>query len=178
MRLPFLLATAAAFACPATAGVDSVVTFNEIHYHPADGQTSGEWIELKNQNSVDVDLSGWRIDGGVDFDFPAGTVIRAGQFLVVAANPAALTAASGVTGVLGPLRNAINNTGERITLKNNNGRRMDEIRYADRAPWPVAADGSRATLAKYQELRDSELPENWRASREVGGTPGAYNFTP
>ena len=176
MRLPFLLATAAAFACPATAGVDSVVTFNEIHYHPADAQTSGEWIELKNQNSVDVDLSGWRIDGGVDFDFPAGTVIRAGQFLVVAANPAALTAASGVTGVLGPLRNAINNTGERITLKNNNGRRMDEIEFTDRQPWPDAADGSGATLAKRNELQNSELPENWRASFESGGTPGSYNF--
>ena len=60
------------------AGVDSVVTFNEMQYHPTEIQAGGEWIELKNQNSVDVDLSGWRLDGGVDFVFPAGTVVPAG----------------------------------------------------------------------------------------------------
>ena len=163
---------------PLMAGVDSVVTFNELQYHPAEMQMGGEWIELKNQNSVDVDLSGWRLDGGVDFVFPAGTVIRAGKYVVVAADPAALMMASGLTTVLGPMTSSLSNRGESITLKNNNDRRMDEIEYADRAPWPVAADGSGATLAKYQALRDSELPENWRASREVGVTPGAYNFTP
>ena len=80
----------------AFAGVDSVVTFNEIHYHPADSQKAGEWMELKNQNSVDVDLSGWRLDGGVDYVFPAGTVMRGGKYLVIAANPPALMAAAGL----------------------------------------------------------------------------------
>ncbi len=159
------------------AGVDSVVTFNEVHYNPASGQTSGEWIELRNQNSVNVDLSGWRLDGGVDFVFPAGTVIPGGGYLVVAANPAALMAAAGITGVLGPFANALANDGESVTLKNINGRRMDEISYNDRQPWPVAADGSGATLAKIEELHDSASPENWRASVETGGTPGVFNFT-
>jgi hypothetical protein len=172
VRLVLMLA-----AVPAVwAGVDSVVTFNEVHYNPGLGQTTGEWIELKNQNSVDVDLSGWRLDGGVDYVFPAGTVIRAGKYLVVAADPAAM-AAAGVAGVMGPFANALANDGERVTLKNNNGRRMDEVEYDDRQPWPVAADGTGATLAKMDELKNSELPEMWRASYEVGGTPGQYNFT-
>src|SRR5688572_25660303 len=92
-------------ALVAAAGVDSVVTFNEVHYNPTAAQTAGEWIELRNQNSADVDLSGWRLDGGVDFVFSAGTVIRGGKYLVVAANPAALMAATGLTGVLGPFTN-------------------------------------------------------------------------
>ncbi|HWB04624.1 MAG TPA: lamin tail domain-containing protein [Verrucomicrobiales bacterium] len=167
------------FACaaPLFAGVDSVVTFNEIQYHPTAAQTAGEWIELKNQNSTDVDLSGWRLDGGVDYVFPAGTVIRGGKYLVVAANPAALMAATGLTGVVGPFENILANNGESVTLKNNNGRRMDEISWNDKEPWPVAADGSGATLSKIQELHDSGTPENWRASVEVGGTPGVFNFT-
>ncbi|MGI8601402.1 MAG: lamin tail domain-containing protein [Verrucomicrobiales bacterium] len=159
------------------AGVDSVITFNEIHYHPAIGQTSGEWVELKNQNSVDVDLSGWRLDGGIDYVFPAGTVMKGGKYLIVAANPAALGAATGLTGITGPFANLLDNDGESVTLKNNNGRRMDEISYNDRQPWPVAADGSGATLAKIDELHDSGSPNNWRASVEAGGTPGAFNFT-
>lgn len=165
------------FPAAALAGVDSVVTFNEIHYHPTFAQTSGEWIELKNQNSANVDLSGWRLDGGVDFVFPAGTVIPGGGYLVVAANPAALMAASGIGGVLGGFANFLDNGGESVTLKNNNGRRMDEIVYNDKQPWPVAADGSGATLAKIDELHDSASPDNWRASVEVGGTPGVFNFT-
>jgi len=163
---------------PAQAGVDSVVTFNEVHYNPSPTQTTGEWIELKNQNSVNVDLSGWRLDGGVDYVFPEGTVISAGRYLVVAADPAAVKAATGLTTVLGPWSNTLNNAGESVTLKNNNGRRMDEIEYGDRQPWPVAADGSGATLAKRDELKNSTLPENWRASLEVGGTPGTWNFAP
>lgn len=176
---PFLRQLLCAFAALSTvqAGVDSVVTFNELHYNQAAAQTAGEWLELKNQNSVDVDLSGWRLDGGVDYVFPGGTVIRGGGYLVVAANPAALMSAAGISGVLGPFANSLANNGESVTLKNNNGRPMDVIDYRDSQPWPPAADGSGATLAKRDEFQNSELPENWAASVEVGGTPGAYNFT-
>ncbi len=181
-RTPAILFTLlAADAC--LAGVDSVVTFNELFYNPAPavaavpGQETGEWIELKNQNSVDVDISGWRLDGGVDFVFPQGTVIRGGRYLVVAENPVALVTATGTVGILGPFSNSLSNGGEAVTLKNINGREMDRIAWDDRQPWPVAADGSGASLAKIDELRDSETPENWRASVEAGGTPGVFNFT-
>ena len=56
------------------AGTDTVVTFNEVHYHPVEA-ADPEWIELHNQMSLRVDLSGWRLSGGIDFDFPEGTVI-------------------------------------------------------------------------------------------------------
>ena len=41
---------------------DSTVVFNEVHYHPADRESSLEWIELYNQMAVTMDLSGWRLD--------------------------------------------------------------------------------------------------------------------
>ena len=104
-RLLCLPLLATLMAVQARAGVDSVVTFNELHYHPTLTQTSGEWVELKNQNDVDVDLSGWRLDGGVDFVFPPGTVIRGGGYVVIAQDPAALMSAAGITGVLGPQSN-------------------------------------------------------------------------
>ena len=43
------------------AQADSVVVFNEIMYHPAVNEPGLEWVELHNENSVDVDLSGWRL---------------------------------------------------------------------------------------------------------------------
>jgi hypothetical protein len=48
---------------------DSVLVFNEIQYHPADDAAT-EWVELRNLHGVDVDISGWKIDGGVAFTFP------------------------------------------------------------------------------------------------------------
>ena len=159
------------------AGPEGVVTFNEIQYHPQGSQLSDEWIELRNQLSVDVDLSGWRLDGGVDYVFPAGTKIAASKYLIIAADPAAFTTQTGVP-ALGPFLNVLADGGEKVTLKNHNGRMMDEIDYNDRFPWPLAADGSGATLAKINELESSNDPTHWRRSTAYGGTPGDYNFTP
>jgi len=55
--------------------LDSTVVFNEIMYNPAGiGAASDnlEWIELHNQMAVDMDLSGWRLDNGIDFKIPEG----------------------------------------------------------------------------------------------------------
>ena len=98
---------------------DSVVVVNEIHYNPVDPAL--EFVELHNQLSVNVDLSGWRFDGGITFGFPEGTVMPARGYLVVAKNPAALMPATGVMGVLGPFTGSLANEGETLRLWNNNG---------------------------------------------------------
>lgn len=151
------------------ASAGSVVVFNELQYHPAN-PAEPEWIELHNQMTVDVDLSGWRIRGGVDFDFPAGTVISARGYLLVSGVPASVQSA------IGPWSGSLSNGGERLRLRNNSDRLMDEIDYRDSGRWPVGADGSGATLAKIAEDRGDDDASNWRASVEIGGTPGRQNF--
>ena len=129
---------------------------------------------MHSQHAVDVDLSGWRLDGGVDFVFPAGTIIPGGGYLIIAANPGAFTAAKGVA-ALGPFTSVLADGGESVTLKNKNSRLMDEVVYNDRFPWPVAADGSGATLSKISETSASAEPQSWRGSIFFGGTPGVAN---
>lgn len=169
-----LLAAAVIPCLGAAPTVDSVVVFNEINYNPAGASEDGEWIELHNQMAVNVDLSHWRISGGIDYAFPAGTVIPGKGFLVVAKNPAA----SGVTGALGPWRGSLDNDGETIRLRDINDRVLDVLSYGDRGKWPIGADGSGATLAKQWGDLSSNRPESWRASSELGGTPGRENFPP
>ena len=161
---------AALLAAPQAApAIDSTAVFNEVMYHPA-APTAPEWIELHNQMAVDLDLSRWRLSGGVNFTFPSGTTLPAGGFLLVASDPAALP------GALGPWTGNLANGGEALQLKNVSGRTMDQLDYADRAPWPLGADGSGASLAK-RRLNDSGArPEAWDASWQVGGTPGELNF--
>ena len=46
-------------------GGDSVLVFNEVHYHPANEATQTEWVELRSLQAVDVDIGKWRIEGNV-----------------------------------------------------------------------------------------------------------------
>src|SRR3982750_3968691 len=93
--------------------LDATVVFNEVMYHPAGNAPGLEWIELKNLQAIDMDLSGWSLDAGVKYDFAAGTVLRAGGYLVVSANPQTL-AANGYAGALGPFTGVLDNAGETL----------------------------------------------------------------
>jgi len=157
------------------ARADSVVVFNEIHYHPLTNEAQLEWVELQNQLSVDVDISGWRIDGGIHFTFAEGTVIPAAGFLVVALSPASLLAV-GVSNVVGPFDGRLSNNGDRLQLKNNNHRLLDEVSYGVEQDWPVAPDGAGPSLARRARNLAGSDPANWSASAQIGGTPGADNF--
>jgi hypothetical protein len=110
----FLIAAA---LCQPASG-DSVVVINEIHYQPEN--QSLEYVELYNFLSVQVDLSGWRFEGGITFDFPEGTVIEPKGYLVIAKNPVALELETGFAGALGPFEGALANEGEVLRLWNNN----------------------------------------------------------
>jgi len=161
----------------ASARADSVVVFNEIMYHPATNESALEWIELHNQNAVDVDLGGWRISDAVDYVFPHGTVIKGGGYLVVAVSPSTLAAATGLTNVLGPFTGRLSNSGEEIKLRDLNHRIMDAMDYGADGEWPEAPDGSGASLVKRQPNLASRWAENWTGSPQVGGTPGTANFS-
>lgn len=156
---------------------DTIVTFNEIMYNPVGNTDSRlEWIELHNQLAIRMDISNWRLSGGVNYVFPEGTVIPGGGYLIVGVDPQALSTELGITGAVGPYTGSLNNAGEELELRNNSDRVMDVLQYSDQGDWPVGADGSGASLAKINGERPSEPGENWRASQEMGGTPGRENF--
>jgi|GEM_PF-1367606 len=148
---------------------DSVVVFNEIHYNPNGGDV--EYVEIYNQNATPIDLTSWRISGGIDFQFPDDLRLNGHSYMVIASDPVAFT-----TAVQGPYTGRLGNGGERIRLRNNNDRIMDEVEYNDRQPWPVGADGTGASLAKIRPDTRSDLPELWAASHQFNGTPGVANF--
>ena len=95
--------------------LDSTVVINELFYHPAEN-ASTEWIELHNQMSVDMDLSAWSLADGINYTFPDGTVIGGGEYLVIAADPVALEAATGIADAMGPFNGRMSNSGETVSL--------------------------------------------------------------
>lgn len=157
--------------------LDSGVIFNEIMYHPADPHSTLEWVELYNQMCVDIDISEWTLQGGVDYQFPEGTIIPGEGYVIVAADPLALRDIAGVQGAFGPWEGRLDSGGEEIRLHNNSGRLLNAVDYDDSGSWPLAPDGSGTSLAKKDPTRSDNGPGVWTSSNVVGGTPGRANFT-
>ena len=156
---------------------DTSVVFNEIMYHPATNEAAFEWVELRNQMAVDVDLSGWSMHGVAGYTFASNTIIRGGAFVLVALSPSTMITATGSTnGVFGPFTGRLANNGGTLRLHNNSGRVVDEVNYGTEGDWPAAADGSGSSLAKRDRDAASGPAANWTWSDQVGGTPGAENF--
>src|SRR5688572_31705188 len=93
--------------------LQAAVLINEIHYN-ADVKTEHvEFVELYNTGPASMDLSGWKIADGIEYRFPAGTIISSNGFIVVAENPAALAGKFGYNAALGPYTNSLSAYGEK-----------------------------------------------------------------
>jgi hypothetical protein len=162
---------------------------SEIMYHPAEvtGVTGSlEYIEIFNGQDYLEDLSGFRIDGDIHFDFPAGTMLPSGGFLVIARNPAVLQSHYGISGVLGPWRMTTNvtaattnvtteslpNSSGTVRLENELGAHLIEVEYDSEGEWPAAADGAGHSLILARPSYGQADPRAWAASELVGGSPG------
>ncbi|MGB4847862.1 MAG: lamin tail domain-containing protein, partial [Saprospiraceae bacterium] len=152
---------------------------SEINYHSADAADAGDWLEIKNQLDIPVDLSGWSIrddDDTHQFTVPDGTVLSAGKYLVVCENEADFNAAHpAVPFLIGDLGFGLGNGGDVIRLYDASGKLQLSICYDDSDPWTTEADGNGYTLElgdAYVNLND---PFNWFAGC-LGGSPGGpYN---
>lgn len=174
----FYLVLTGLLACWRALAGDTVVVFNEIMYHPR-GSDSLEWVELYNQMAVDVELSGWEIEG-IGYSFPTNTSVAGGRYIVVASDPAEMARrapALNAANIFGPFSGKLANEGERLRLRNHNRRVMDSLEYETNRPWPAGADGTGFTLAKKAPNLASKSAENWITSLEAGGTPGSSNFS-
>ena len=176
LKTHWLLPLWLALALSAPLRADTVLVFNEIMYHPATNEPALEWVELHNQMAVDVDISGWSLGGAIQYAFPSNTVVPGRGFIVVAVSPSALMAQTGLPAVYGPFTGRLGNNGDHLELRNNSGWVMDRVDYGMGGDWPVAPDGSGASLAKLDRDAASAPAQNWIFSAQAGGTPGADNF--
>jgi hypothetical protein len=165
----------------------------EIMYHPANSPTPSftdedfEFIELRNVSGGALNVSGYKIRGGIDFVFPTMAPLAAGQRVVVVNNLLAFSALYNTNGMIiaGEFVNPpgednnLDNTGERLVLEGRLGEPIQDFRYDD--DWYKVTDGLGFSLV----IADDTLPTaawndaaNWRVGGQVNGTPGAGEPAP
>lgn len=156
---------------------------SEVQYNPS--ATDAEFIELMNvssgANATTLDLSGVSITDGpsVPFVFPAQTFMPSGERWVIVQDTAAFRLAHPdvpLARIAGQYVGKLSNSGERIKVVDSGGETIVDFTYSDGDPWPIAADGSGASLELIDEAgtptNRMDKPYSWRASTTVGGSPG------
>lgn len=162
----------------------SGLLITEIMYHPPDeGTVDGdefEFLELKNAGAESIDLTGSYFSDGIDFIFENGTVLEPGEFLVIARNPTLFAQKYPSVAAIGPFPNKMSNSGERIAISDTTDTVIAEATYSDDPPWPIAADNGGYSLVpvKLNDFSDASLPSYWRASSQLGGSPGSDDTSP
>ncbi|CAN5435532.1 lamin tail domain-containing protein [soil metagenome] len=107
---------------PASQPVGPDVAITDAEHNPASGNQDQEYLVLTNREATEIDISGWRIAGGVDFDFAPGTVIERGGLLYVSPDTRAfrsrpITPTGGEEHlVVGPYSGHLSNFGEVLHL--------------------------------------------------------------
>ncbi|MGK0184670.1 MAG: hypothetical protein ACI9R3_000444 [Verrucomicrobiales bacterium] len=146
------------------------IVINEIHYEPVDPAEASEFIELHNSGADTVNMSGWKLASAVDFTFPEGTSIAAGDYLLIARNPDDLKAEFGAD-ALGPWSGKLSNNGESIELENAAGLRVDQVDYKVGFPWPTLAAGRGGSMELLDASLDNDLGSSWRYSKAPNSLP-------
>ena len=117
------------------------LVINEVMYHPSSERVEEEFVEILNRGDTSFDLAGWRISGGIDFEFPE-IEIAAGEYLVVAADVETFQSLHGnQINVVGPWSGRLSNSSDTINLRNAADQRIDHVVYADEGDWAVRARG-------------------------------------
>ena len=184
------------------------VIMSEVHYHPGSPAFNAqildpsitsddlEFIEVYNPTGLPVDLTDWRIRGGVDYDFIPGTQLASGSTIVVIPfNPdkpenvnrlAAFRAHHRIdqsVKLVGGFGGQLNDLGEAVRLQRpdeppaedpNLIPRLleDQVVYDVVAPWPDASDNNRS-LTRAAVSAYGNDPSSWKA--EIA-SPGQTAF--
>ena len=185
------------------------VIIGELNYHPGSPSAEAmaedpdltrgdlEFIEIHNPTDAPVDLTDWRIEGGVEFAFAPGTVLPAGNSLVLVnfepdsqANASRLRAFRLHYGldpdvrIFGGYSGQLSNGGEVVRLMRADAPPADEptliprvledeVLYNDLPPWPTDADGSGKSLQRQSATAFGNAAASWSAAEP---TPGISDF--
>ncbi len=152
------------------------VYINEINYRSPIHNENIDFVEIYNDDTEAIDISGWALSGAIDYTFPAGTVVNSGGYKVVAADPSQLQTSLAYAASIGPYLNQLNSSGETVYLRDEFYQAIDKVDYESWKEWPnVRSTDSIPTPISIQKIHPKlpgKHPGSWAAAAP---NPGAQN---
>jgi hypothetical protein len=166
------------------------LVISELHYHTLSNgveyieitNTSGSSVNLYDDSSGGATSNTYKLSG-IGFQFPLSQTIAAyASVLIVNTDPATYISRFGNPGmtVYGPFGNdplstsdALSNGGETVQINWPDTPdlifgvlvpayiSMDKVRYNDKSPWPLLADGTGKSLSRLNNSTFGSEPTNW-----------------
>jgi hypothetical protein len=169
---------------PRAGGYVDSVRVTEIMYSPgaltpadmAAGFTTKEdfeYVEIQNIGDHALDFGGLQFSDGITYAIPAVNV-GAGQYLVVARNPAAFQFRYPGIACVGPYGGSLNNAGENLLFEDPLSGVIQAFEF--KGGWFDHADGGGFSIVIRNPAESSSLwsiKDGWKASWQSGGNPGA-----
>lgn len=168
----------------------SDVIINELMYAPISREDDDQFVEIYNRSAAQVDLSGWRLEDGIQFTFPTNTSLGSNEYLVVAKNAARLATNNPLLSpskTFGNFEGKLAGSGERIVLTkpdlvtstNLDGQvrtnlihiAVDEVTYGTGGQWGQWAHEGGSSLERVDPRADGRLAANWGDSDETHKAP-------
>ena len=135
-----------------------------------------EFLEVRNlHNTQPVKLAGLRFTEGIEFSFPSELVLDPGSYAVLVADRRAFESRNGSKStIVGEFKGKLSNGGETLRLITSEGSVVQSFRYDTGSEWPAGADGEGKSIVLFdpESQPDPSDPSSWKASSEVGGSPG------
>lgn len=141
-----------------------------------------EFLRLENLGNSTVNLGQVRFTDGVVFDFGASSnrVLRSGEAVLIVSDLDAFRFRYGNEFddlIAGEYEGQLSNGGEQVRLIGFDDTIVHEFEFNIDSPWPVLSDLDGHSIQIIDRLSDHGIGGNWRASSNLGGTPGGkLNF--
>ena len=154
------------------------IVISEFNYHPVnqiigiDTFFSGtlEFVEIKNISENDIDISGFQFNKGIKYVFPFTTVLKSNSFIVICADTSNFRKFYNFS-ANGQYSGNLNNSGEKLVLKNPLGDTICYVNYNKGGVWFEETNGMGFTMV-YNGGDTINSINSWQSSYTLNGTPG------
>lgn len=171
-------------ALPAThADLLAYLRITEVMFAPAAPANASqfEFVELQNIGPVPLNLSGVRFTNGISHEFPAGTTLAPGAFLVVVNDRSSFRSrypqVSDSVLAAGGFNGSLANEGEVLALTLPAPWRVHILRFRYEPTWHPSTAGGGHSLVPVAPAtaapQDWQQRATWRPSAAANGSPGA-----
>ena len=183
------------------------VIISEVHFAPMDVDGDRreikpdqfEFIELFNRTDAPVDVTGWRLTGGVEFTLPPDTVIPPRETLIVTSFDATdhrkapifrlIFGVDTSIPLLGAYDGNLDDSTAVLRLERPDAPPreapsftpllyVDELTYSSQTPWPTDTVGTGKSLSRSSSRAFGNFNTSWTAQRASPGTYAPAGFRP